>query len=542
MENLLRALAVEDNESDATLILYYLQKANFNLVFERVETAAEMRSALQNKTWDFVICDYSLPHFDAPAALKILHETGLDIPFIIVSGAIGEEMAVTMMKAGANDCVMKNNLRRLAPVVSRELAEVEIRRKQKRSEQIQKVIYSISNAVVTTNDLHALIEIIRDQLGTLIDTTNFYIAVYNEKTDTINLPYIADQRDNLVSFPAGKTLTSYVIKTKKPLLAKRQDLDKMEADHLIETVGEKALVWLGIPLILDNKVIGVVAVQSYENENAYKESDLEMLEFVSDQIILSIERKRTEQELRASLAKAEESDRLKTSFLANMSHEIRTPMNGIMGFSELLEDDTLNQEERREYLDIITESCRNLLTILEGIINIARIDNKQVVVNRSVFQLNRLLDELLASGKNDLVAAGKNDLSLQLDKPFEDKNSDISADKEKITTVLKNLLNNAIKFTTSGSIHFGYHYDKGMLQFHVRDTGQGIAPAMQNVIFEKFRQVDETFSRKFGGTGLGLSVSKGLVDLMGGKIWVVSEVEKGSTFFFTIPFLQEITL
>ena len=535
MEINLRALLIEDNETDASLIQYYLRKANFNVIYERIETAAEMASALKNKVWDIVLCDYNLPHFNALEALQRLQESGFDIPFIIVSGAIGEEMTVNMMKAGAHDCVMKNNLKRLSPVITRELAEADVRRKHKRVEQFQKILHNITNAVLSTNNLTAFIRIIRDQLGSIIDTTNFFIAMYDEKSDSISLPYMADQKDNIISFPAGKTLTSYVIKTKKPLLATRSVLDKLEEEKKIETVGEKAKVWLGVPLITFDKVIGVVAVQSYDNENAYSKNDLEFLQFVSDHIIISIERKKAEQELRVSLAKAEESDRLKTAFLANMSHEIRTPMVAIIGFSELLEDESLTIEERREYINIINSSCRDLLNVLDGIIDIAKIDSNQMFVNESSFNLNTLLTELHKEYENEKSLIGKDNLVIYVEHPPADHNYVINSDRDKLRQIIKNLLSNALKFTEEGSITFGYSKQEGKLHFFVKDTGKGIAATMQSVIFEKFRQEEEQLSRSFGGTGLGLSISKGLVDLLGGEIWLVSSEGQGTTFFFTIP-------
>ncbi|MEI6899013.1 MAG: ATP-binding protein, partial [Bacteroidota bacterium] len=515
MGQLLRTLVVEDNESDAALMRYYLQKADYDLYFERVETANSMRNALQNDTWDIIFCDYNLPQFDAPAALTILHESKLDIPFIVVSGAIGEETAVNIMKAGANDCVMKNNLRRLQPVIARELAEAAIRKKQRRSEKIQSVLYSISYAIVTTNDLQALIAIIREQLGTLIDTTNFFVAIYDKKSDMITLPYMADQRDRIISVPAGKTLTAHVIRTKKSLLANRAMLDKMEAEGLIQTVGEKAMVWLGVPLIKEDEVIGVVAVQNYENENALTINEVEILEFVSDQILLSIDRKKSEQDLRESLARAEESDRLKSTFLANISHEIRTPMHGIMGFSEYLEDESLTPEERIEYSQLIAENCRILLKILDGIINISRLDTNQVILNATAFNANGILTGFFESLSEDIKKSGKTALKIELVKELPDNDSKIMADKEKFMIILGNLLNNAIKFTEEGTIRFGYRLVENKMQFYVSDTGKGIPKEMHEVIFEKFRQADETVSRSFGGNGVGLSISKGLVELMG---------------------------
>jgi signal transduction histidine kinase len=410
-----------------------------------------------------------------------------------------------------------------------------MRRKHKRGEQLQRILFHITNAVITTSNLPALIGIIREQLGSLIDTTNFYIAIYDEASDTFSLPFMADQKDRLTSFPAGKTLSSYVLKSKVALLATRSELDKMEAENLIKTIGGKAKVWLGVPLISSEKAIGIVAVQSYEDQDAYSQHDLEVLMFVSDQIVLAIERKKAEQDLRASLVKAEEGDKLKTSFLANISHEIRTPMHSISSCSELLDEESLSQEERREYINIINESCQELLDVFQKLIDIAKIDAGQFNINRKLFNINDLLADLKKHYETKKLLLGKNAINFQVEIPVPAFEPQIKTDQEKLRQVLKHLLDNAIKFCEEGSVTFGYEVHDDHLLFFVKDTGIGIAPGMQEFVFEKFRQVEENYSRTFSGNGLGLPISKGLVKLLGGTIWLESEEGLGTTFYFTIP-------
>ncbi len=245
---------------------------------------------------------------------------------------------------------------------------------RERNNKIQNVLYNISNAVNSTDNLHKLIAFIRDELSYIIDTTNFYIALYNGKNDTFTLPFFVDEIDEFNVFPAGKTLTKYVVKTKKPLLANVQLMNKLEKYGEIESVGTDSKVWLGVPLITEGKITGVLAVQSYDDENAFNTTDVQMLEFVSDQISLSIQRKKTEDELIEALKKAEESDRLKTAFLQNMSHEIRTPMNGILGFTALLKEPGLNSDEQREYLQIIEKSGERMLNTINDLMDISKIE------------------------------------------------------------------------------------------------------------------------------------------------------------------------
>jgi len=240
--------------------------------------------------------------------------------------------------------------------------------------------------------------------------------------------------------------------------------------------------------------------------------------------------------LMSEYEKAKRSDNLKTAFLANMSHEIRTPMNGILGFSELLDDDELTPEQRREYINIINERGRHLMAIINDILDIAKIDSNQLDVSKVTFDLHHLLDDILLSYKNEQKQNGKEHIKIILEKAVDEEKNFITSDDLRLRQILNNLLSNALKFTKTGFIKFGYTIQGNKLEFFVQDTGKGIAKEKQPIIFERFRQEEETYTRQFGGTGLGLSISRGLVELLGGDIRFDSEEGKGSTFFFTIPY------
>jgi PAS domain S-box-containing protein len=406
---------------------------------------------------------------------------------------------------------------------------------RKRAEQIQKVLYNISGAVSSTSDIEGFMSYIQDELGTLLDTSNFYIAFYDEATDMLVSTYCRDENDDLDTWPAKNSLTGYVVKNNKPLLVKNNDVFKQKWLEEFYQTGTNSEVWLGVPLREDGKAIGAFVVQSYSDPSAYDEKDVEMLEFISDQISISIHRKKVEQAIKAAKEKAEESDRLKTAFLANMSHEIRTPMNGILGFAELLDDNSLSQERRREFTSIISSSSKQLLTVINDIIDISKIESGQLILSNVHFNLNKLLGELLTAFENIKATSGKSHINLILEKGFTDDESEIYCDDMRLSQVLNNLLGNALKFTSSGFVKFGYRRQNENLLFYVQDTGKGIALDKQQYVFERFRQAEESNTRRFGGTGLGLSISKGLVELMSGNIWVVSDEEIGSTFYFSIP-------
>jgi signal transduction histidine kinase len=245
--------------------------------------------------------------------------------------------------------------------------------------------------------------------------------------------------------------------------------------------------------------------------------------------------KEFENQLKEAKEKAEESDRLKSAFLANMSHEIRTPMNAILGFTDLILNDLLNAKERYKYLKVIKNSGENLLNIINDIIDISKIESGQIQIKEEEFDLHALLDNLQNISQNLINQDNKNIRFIVVQENKKEK-FPILSDPYRLQQVLLNLLTNAIKFTEEGTIEIGYSIrDKNKLLFFVKDTGQGIAPKYKNIIFERFRQIDETSIRRFGGTGLGLAITKSLVTIMRGEIWFESEPEIGSKFYFSIP-------
>jgi len=407
---------------------------------------------------------------------------------------------------------------------------------RKRAEQIQKVLYNISNSVITTDNLEKLLIFIKEQLSLIIDTTNFYIALYDSKTDTLSLPFISDEKDEFTSFPAGKTLTNYVIKTQKSLLATKEEIDILEQSGDVESIGTNSEIWLGVPLIVDGKVTGVIAVQSYKDENAYSKNDVEILEFVSHQISISIERKKTEQVLKDAFIKATESDRLKTTFLNTMSHELRTPLNAINGFSDIISED-LPINEILDYNKIINDSGSHLLNIIDDIFDISLIESGELKINKEHYNITEIIDEVSKIIINEQTRFNKTNVSINY--KFKDKDFEIYTDKQKLKQILINLLKNSIKFTHEGFIECGYVKEiidnQPMFKFWVKDTGIGIPIEKQKIIFDIFRQVDDSHTRKYDGTGIGLAVSKSLTELLGGKMWVESDKGKGSIFYFTLP-------
>ncbi len=244
-------------------------------------------------------------------------------------------------------------------------------------------------------------------------------------------------------------------------------------------------------------------------------------------------KKQMETELFKAKEKAEENDRLKSAFLANMSHEIRTPLNCILGFAELLTDPDAEAGQRAEYAQLIETSGNNLLSIINDILDISKIEAGQVEVKKTVFSAKKMIQII---HKEFEWKAAEKGVQLRLGPTLPDNDLLVESDEIKIRQVLTNFIGNALKFTDKGYIEIGCKIARHEIQFYVTDTGIGIPEKYQKHLFDRFRQVETTPTRKYGGNGLGLAISKNLIELLGGTIGVESEPEKGSTFFFTLPF------
>ena len=536
---------------------------------------------------------------------------------------------------------------------------------QKRNEKTNEILLNITKQISDVTSIKDFCITVKEELKCLLDTSNFYIALYNKDKDTISIPYYADELDtrfkNNNEYKATGTITGYVIKNKKPLLANLEIYKKL---GLKKIVGADSQIWLGVPLFNKDEVIGAIAVQSYTNPNAYTQIDLKLLEFVSEKIAIAIdriqhqnaikeseekfrsifelspdmfivlnrngiiidcntttlkkiqytnknqligrsindvfrkginqnavevfhsiiedsytknkelqfiqndgnfitvevsgtviksekledyiivgvarditERKKHEIELNLALEKAKESDRLKSAFLANMSHEIRTPMNGILGFAEMLQKQDLNEDKRSFYANIIMNSSRQLLHIINDVLDMSIIEAGLVEIKKAPVSINVMLREL---HEFFIQKSDEKQLKLTCNLSLNDELSVINTDPTKVQQVLTNFISNAIKFTKNGEVAFGYTLKDNYLEFYVSDTGIGIDKKLHHEIFERFRQVNLEYTRETIGNGLGLSITKRLVELLGGAIWLESEPNKGSTFYFTLPYQHDI--
>ncbi len=492
MKNQIKILHLEDSLLDFKHIQLFIQSGELNQKSFWAENENAFKSILETENIDIILSDYNLPNYNGDQSLKLVKEKYPHIPFIFVSGAIGEDTAINAMLDGATDYVLKSKLERLVPAIKRALYEHEliIKRKQAESSLTEK---------------------------------NIQIEAQNQKYIQINieLAFQIEERE--------KRAAELVIANKE-LVFQNQEKEN-RANELI--IANKELAFQNgekekraAELIIANKEL---VFQNEEKENRADEYSL-----LNKELTESVNQiQKINNELIIAKNKAEESDKLKSAFLANMSHEIRTPMNAIIGFSELLLEPELSKYELNNYVKIINTNSQRLLTIISDIIDISKIEAGEFSIESELVNIDSLMDELFDTYKR-LIDLKNLRLVYTSKKP--NKVIQLKTDGKRIKQVLCNLLNNAIKFTNEGEIQFGYKLKKKFIEFYVIDSGIGIAPENQSLIFNRFRQIAPTKKTLNGGNGLGLAISKALIEKLGGTIGVQSNLGKGSSFAFTIPF------
>lgn len=323
-----------------------------------------------------------------------------------------------------------------------------------------------------------------------------------------------------------KGLWGESLKTRKSLI--KNDAVQVPEGHV------KLKNAMSAVILVRGELLGQLVLAN--KEGGYTDNDLrsinELCDFISPLLVATLRQQEYLDNLMKAKEKAEESDRLKSAFLNNVSHEIRTPANGIMGFSDLLRDENLTEEQQQTYIRNIRKSGQRMLDTINSIIDISRIESREEKVRFENIHVNKLLDDV--SGEFEQHASDKN-LTLIKNKPYGDSEALVHADKDKLSQVLIILLKNAVKYTSEGYIEMGYKKNDGAFEFYVKDSGIGIPGEKQKSIFDRFVQADNNNTRTHQGAGLGLAITKAYVEMMGGEIWVESEEGEGSTFYFTVP-------
>lgn len=403
---------------------------------------------------------------------------------------------------------------------------------RKRDEEGRQIIYDIARNAIICNDSNELYTLVKRELGKIMDSSGLYIAFYDNDNDLLKVIKSSTRMTSSPEWRAEQTLSGYVVKNRETLLLRGEDFDKFVKERKIRLAPRPAVCWLGVPLTEKGEAVGIVAMRSYINPYAFGEREARILETVAQEISGALEKQRIISDLMIAKNKAEESDRLKSSFLANISHEIRTPMNGILGFVELLASDGLADADRKQYLEIVRQSAFRLLGTINDIVEVSKIESKQVIYSPSKVDLVDVIDYFHIIFKRRYEEKG---LEFRMGNHVSGRDALIVTDRIKLDGILTNILTNALKFTEKGFVEFGSSVSGDFIEFYIKDSGKGIPEGMLNAVFERFVQVDADISSPYEGSGLGLSIVKAYIEVMGGKVWVTSVVGEGSTFYFTLP-------
>jgi PAS domain S-box-containing protein len=509
MTRSLRVLVVEDSENDARLIVREIERGGYEVEFERVETRAAMQDHLASRAWDVIVSDYSMPQFSASAALETLKASGLDIPFIIVSGTITEETAIAALKSGAHDFLVKGNLARLVPAIERELRDAEIRRSHREAQSRYQLLVERLPVVV-------------------------YLSPVEEITNTI---YVSPQIETIL----GYTPQEWVA---EPMFWHTR-LHPEDHDRVLSIVQESDRT--GTPSIMEYRMHAkdghlvwfhdqTVLIRDERGKPRYWQGvkiDITERKLAEEEILkLNAELERRVQERTTELERAL---RAKDEFLANMSHELRTPLNAILGLSESLAESLAGPltDKQRRYVTTIIESGHHLLSLINDILDLAKIEAGQIILNVDDVSVEQICQASLRM-ISEMAHKKKQVVQLEIAPGV----GSIWADERRLKQVLVNLLSNAVKFTPErGRLGLRVQADEEerRVLFTVWDEGIGIGQEDLARLFKPFVQLDSSLAREATGTGLGLALVTQMVRLHGGSIAVDSQPGGGSRFTITLP-------
>ncbi|MBX3219173.1 MAG: PAS domain S-box protein [Labilithrix sp.] len=495
----LRVLLIEDSQDDADLNLIALRRAGYEATFERVETRDAAKEKLTTERWDVVLCDYSLPTFGAPEALALVAELGIDVPFIIVSGTVGEAAAVDVMRAGAHDYVVKGSLLRLGPAIERELGNAASRRERRQAEE----------AVRRSEERHRL----------LVEHSSDVVTLFDREGKA---RYISPAMERLLGYRPDELLGRDVTWLAPPDGRAEADDERGDAEAARGAM----------------RTVHLTARHKDGSERSLESIVHDRLEdpAVEGYIVTTRDigpRHAIEEERRARI-QAELASRTKSGFLANMSHELRTPLNAIIGFSELMEQGVAGPLSARQttYVANVLQAGRHLLNLLNDILDLSKIEAGKLALNPEWTELGAIIDAVEHGTRPLAAARGVTlDVSVPTTLPL------LDVDPVRVKQILYNLVSNGIKFTPDGgAVRVVASADDGAVRFGVEDTGVGIRRTDLSRLFKEFEQLEATgMAEKPEGTGLGLALTKRLVEMHGGTITVTSELGMGSTFTVVLP-------
>lgn len=506
----LRVLIVEDHEDDADLVVRELNRAGLPARPRRIMTAAELRAALSESEWDLVLADYQLPQFSAPAALRLLKSTGHDLPFIVVSGTVGEDTAVEVLRAGAHDFMIKGKLARLGPVVQRELREAQVRAERRKMEERLHVSEVHLRMLVNGVHDHAMIMLDRD--GCIITWNPAAERIFGYSAE-----HIAGREydclytpEDLAKAAPWRTLEVAAIAERIDVEGwrVRQDGSRFWADSVISAVRDKG-----------GELVGFSEVT--RDGTARRRAD--------DERAASLAREQ------AARAEAETAVRMRDEFLAIASHELRTPLTVLRATAQLIlrwqQHGTLDQKRLERALTDLDRSAARLAHLTDDLLDVGRLRDGRLSLRATTFDFAELLAAMVEQVRLRIGSAHSIDLVRPSGAcPF-------TGDHARIEQVLTNLLENAVKYSPEGgAIRVLLRAPKHGYELRVADRGIGLPDGANELIFEPFGRAANSTARGLPGMGLGLYICRQIVEAHGGRIWAESKGEnRGTSMCVSLP-------
>ncbi|OKH37870.1 hypothetical protein NIES2119_12025 [[Phormidium ambiguum] IAM M-71] len=559
---MLRFLLLEDSTLDADLIHAVLLEGELEYELVRVQTKDDFVSAIADHCFDLILADYSLPAFDGFSALKLARLQCPDIPFIFVSGTLGEEVAVEMLKSGATDYVIKQRLERLVPSVQRALKEAEERNARKLAEarlvnyinHLQMLAETSRYFAETILDLPTLLNIVCRKIGELIGEVCFLQlisddgqwlqiqAIYHSNSELLNS---LQELASTCLIRVNEGISAQVVQTKQslflphPTIAELRNLAINEDFPYLEKFNINSLMI--VPLYVRERSIGSLCLIRETPDKAYTIDEQIFLQDLADRAALAIDNARLYQ-------KSQEANKTKDEFLAMLSHELRSPLNAIIGWLSLLRSRKFDAATTTRALETVERNARTQARLIEDLLDVSRILQGKLRLTLRPVTLLPIIETAVETVRP--TAEAKN-IHLQL--IHEPEIGKVLGDSERLQQVVGNLLNNAVKFTPNGgrvqvelSLQVNHNsiaqtssfVEEQFVQIIVRDSGQGIKPEFLPYVFDRFRQADSSITRTHGGLGLGLAIVRHLVELHNGSVAADSAGEgKGATFIIKLPLL-----
>ncbi|MGH7826106.1 MAG: ATP-binding protein [Candidatus Binatia bacterium] len=534
MSTSLRVLISEDRPADAELMVHELRRCGFEPKWTRVETEQAYLKELQTAP-DVILADHTLPGFDAPRALQLLKQSGLDTPLIVVTGSISEEVAVERIKQGAADYILKDRMARLGPAVKRALEEKKLGEEKRNAEQLihrnlerLRALHEINIAITSTLDLSTMLKVLLDKIEIFLPFPSATtVRLLNRQTGKLeslacrNLNE-EDWRAQQIRSLDGRAKT--VVDTKTLLVVGNIHTDPRTHNRSFY-LKHGLISYAGVPLMAKGEVLGVLGIYTKE-EHKFTGEEIEFLMTLADQAAIAI----YNAQLYDDMAK---SNKVKEEFLSIMSHELRTPLTVITGYANLIQEGMFGEvnHKMQNALRTMTSRTNDLLVLIDSILEATKLETDRVSLTIEEVDLKEFMSTLRATFR----ASANEGVGLQWD--YAAELPVVKTDAGKLRHILRNLINNAIKFTERGAITMSaqYSFEKREVEFSVVDTGIGISGEFTDRIFEKFAQVDSSSTRPHEGIGLGLYLVKKFVEKLGGTVEVKSELGKGSCFTVRIP-------